>query len=922
MKVKKIRMVGFKSFADETLIELQPGITCIVGPNGCGKSNILDAVRWVLGEKSARGLRGKSMEDVIFLGSEQRKPAGMAEVEIYFDNADRTLKLDLDEVVVGRRIYVSAGSEYYLNGKRCTRRELERILMDTGIGKSAYSIMEQGRMSEILKSTPEARRALLDEAAGVSRFKLERRETLDRLDATEQNMLRLGDILKAKKEEIDHLERQAKKTRRYMKLKEELDQHDLNLRFLNYTAQAERSRKAEEKLIELKKRRDEAIERQRSAESRIVEIEGRNEAELEELQRLDRALHQDISNLENMRASVERLDSEKKEKIRKREQMATRLTEEEKKRRELEERHQASKQLELNLSQDLATLVEQGKKADLSIAGIRESIDRSVEREDEGRAEIVAGESRQSELLSDLQNVTRDLILELERKKRELESRETLRSGLKRDLLDRLERSAETLTAIENYLANAAAPESERRALEKRLRELQFARALEDFQKYDAIEQEFRSLLFDKSGLLARKEELDIEMHKLAERREFLQKEAVQLQHARKELSAELEIQKNRKVELEINIRDAEVRRESQAEALKGIETQLKEAGERVSFLRDEFEALDSELRNVAEEELRVVGEMESVRRRLTEQSGAIEGLKKRIEQARSEVQELREQARRELESFERALPEISQQERNAEQYRVAISTLEEELYNDFQMSLGELAERCEKLKLDKNREDAEFRRIQAEIKELGAFNALAIEELERAAEAYAELEKQRSDIENARKDILAILKEIDGRSQTLFQDAYERIQVNFQEIFQTLFNGGRASLSMTEPDDLMNSGVDIMVQPAGKKNSTISLLSGGEQSMTAIALMFAIYLVRPSPFCFLDEIDAPLDDTNVARFLRMLGRFTPRSQFLVITHNKLTMSRGEAIFGVTQEEAGVSKLVSVRFREARETAV
>lgn len=922
MKVKKIRMVGFKSFADETLIELQPGITCIVGPNGCGKSNILDAVRWVLGEKSARGLRGKSMEDVIFLGSEQRKPAGMAEVEIYFDNTDRTLKLDLDEVVVGRRIYVSAGSEYYLNGKRCTRRELERILMDTGIGKSAYSIMEQGRMSEILKSTPEARRALLDEAAGVSRFKLERRETMDRLEATEQNMLRLGDILKAKKEEIDHLERQAKKTRRYMKLKEELDQHDLNLRFLNYTAQAERSRKAEEKLVELKKRRDEAIERQRAAEASIVEIESRNESELEELQRLDRALHQDISNLENMRASVERLDSEKKDKIRKREQMAARLTEEEKKRRELEERHQASKQLELNLSQDLATLVERGKKADLSIAGIRESIDRSVEREEEGRAEILAGETRQAELLSDLQNVTRDLILELERKKKELESRETLRSGLKRDLLERLERSAETLTAIENYLANAAPPESERRALEKRLRELQFARTLEDFQKYEAIEQEFRSLLFDKSGLLARKEELDIEMHKLAERREFLQKEAVQLQHARKDLSAELEIQKNRKVELEINIRDAEVRRESQAEALKGIESQLKEAGERVSFLREEFEALDSELRNVAEEELRVVGEMESVRRRLTEQSGAIEGLKKRIEQARAQVQELREQARRELESFERALPEISQQERNAEQFRVAISTLEEELYNDFQMSLGELAERCEKLKLDKNREDAEFRRIQAEIKELGAFNALAIEELERAAEAYAELEKQRADIETARKDILAILKEIDGRSQTLFQDAYERIQVNFQEIFQTLFNGGRASLSMTEPDDLMNSGVDIMVQPAGKKNSTISLLSGGEQSMTAIALMFAIYLVRPSPFCFLDEIDAPLDDTNVARFLRMLGRFTPRSQFLVITHNKLTMSRGEAIFGVTQEEAGVSKLVSVRFREARETAV
>ena len=338
--------------------------------------------------------------------------------------------------------------------------------------------------------------------------------------------------------------------------------------------------------------------------------------------------------------------------------------------------------------------------------------------------------------------------------------------------------------------------------------------------------------------------------------------------------------------------------------------------------MREEQDGLKNDLDKLKAEEEGLKTEMEAAQIRTREQSAGIEKIKKQLEKSRAEVASLREKGRREMEKFELALPEISKQERNAEQFRVSISTLEEELYNDFQMSLGELKAGSAKLNLNPDREAAEHRRIQQEIRELGAFNALAIEELERATESYTELEKQRVDIEDAKKNIMSILKEIDTQSQSLFRDTFERIQVNFTEIFQTLFGGGRASLSLTEPEDPMNSGVDIMVQPPGKKNSSIALLSGGEQSMTAIALMFAIYLVRPSPFCFLDEIDAPLDDNNVGRFLKMLGRFAPRTQFMVISHNKLTMAKSGAIFGVTQEEAGVSKILSVRLKEHQETAV
>ncbi len=916
LKVKKIRMVGFKSFADETIIDMQEGITCIVGPNGCGKSNILDAVRWVLGEKSAKGLRGKSMEDVIFLGSEHRKQGGMAEVEIYFENKDRTLKLDADEVIIGRRIYLAQGSEYYLNGKRTTRREIERVFMDTGIGKSAYSIMEQGRISEILKSSPENRRNLLDEAAGVSRFKAERRETLDRLHDTEQNLLRLGDILKGKKDEMENLERQARKTRRYIKLKEILDVHDRNLRYLNYIDLEEKSGKVEEKLAALLKKRDEALERQRECERRIEEIEGENESQLEELQRLDRAFHQDLSGLESMKTGLERLDTERQERGKRLGMLKGRLEEERKREAELRKKHERSKQLELNLQSDLESLQETGTAIEARLKQLRTEIDATIQQEEASQKEILSGEERQTELLEALKAVTHDLILELERKKRELESREEYRAGLKDEIVDKLKAGADTVREIEALLTENKAPE----ALQQ-LQSLGLDGVIESFRRYESIEQEFRSLLFDRSGLLARKEQLDQEMDELARRREFLQKDIVRLQEVRKIHLGDLDKEKNRKVELELQIRDAEVRKENSLEARESLESQLAEVSERVTYLTEEFGGLEKRITALGEEERDVKREIEAAQKRTREQSAAIDKIKKVIEKSRSEVQSLRERTKREMETFEKTLPEISKQERNAEQYRLAISSIEEDLYNDFQMSLGELKAEATKRNLNRQREDGEFRRVQQEIKDLGAFNALAIEELERATEAHDELEKQRGDIESAKGDILAILKEIDDQSQAMFRDTFERIQVNFSEIFTTLFGGGTAALSLLEPEDPMNSGVDIMVQPPGKKNSSIALLSGGEQSMTAIALMFAIYLVRPSPFCFLDEIDAPLDDTNVSRFLRMLERFAPRTQFLVITHNKLTMAKGGAIFGVTQEEAGISKILSVRLREAEKLA-
>ncbi len=917
MNLSRIRILGFKSFADETIIETGAGITAIVGPNGCGKSNILDAVRWVLGEKSARGLRGKSMEDVIFMGSENRKPAGMAEVELYFDNRDRSLPLDQDEVLVGRRIYINSASEYLLNSKRTTRKEIEQIFMNTGIGKAAYSIMEQGRMSEILKASPDDRRSLFDEAAGVSRFKAEKAETLVRLSDTEQNLLRLGDILKGKREEMENLERQARKTRQYLKLKERLDSHDKNLRYLQLVELDGRKKRVETKLAELLRRKDEIFARTAENETKVEELENKNQEQIEQMHRLDREYHQAVSLIESIDRNIDRLKEEKEDRLAKIRSLDIRKKEEEKIRTDIQSKIQASMQLELDLDAEIKMLKYSSEKLAESIALLQQSLSQSAEKEDANNEEIKEIEKSQASLLEELKSVAHDLILELEAQKRALQDKEGLRTQLKTTILSGLSQAQD---AVAKTLAGLNDKNTEEAV--QAIRTIDIKTVSDSFNQYAAIEDEFRSLLFGKKGLLSRKEDLDEKMGALSMRKEFLQKDNAHLLEKRKLDAASLEREKNRKVETDLQIRDFQVRKESSAEARASINDQQKESEGRLKYFDDEIKSIRLNHEKLVSEENGFREEKSQIQKRTAAQTGSIDSIKKKIEQARSEINKLRERARKDREAVEKLLPEISGEERSAENISVAVSTLEEELYSDFQCSRSELLEFGEGRRLDRSSEESEFRRIKGEIASLGQFNALAIEELERSEEAYEQLIKQQKDIDNAKKNILKIINEIDEKSQAMFVDTFERIQVNFSEIFQTLFGGGKATLSLTEETDPLNSGIDIMVQPAGKKNTSITLLSGGEQNLTAIALMFATYLVRPSPFCFLDEIDAPLDDNNVVRFLRMLAGFATRSQFLVITHNKLTMSRASGIFGVTQEEPGISKMVSVRLKEGPVAAV
>ena len=911
MKLKKIRMVGFKSFAAETIVEPEDGLTAVVGPNGCGKTNILDAVRWVLGEKSAKNLRGKSMDDVIFQGSESRKPAGMAEVELFFDNTSRMLTLDRDEVVIGRRIYLNSGSEYLINGKKSTRREMERVFMDTGIGKAAYSIMEQGAMGQILKASPEDRRQLFDEAAGISRFKAEKQETLARLRDTEQNLLRLSDILKTKQDELKYLEKQASKTREYLALKEDLDRSDKNLRYLRYTELDGRRGKVDEKLNALLKKKDSIFERISAGDSKLEELEETLTSRLEEVHRLDREYHQDISSMEQIEKDIERLGRDRQERLEKLDNLEDLRKEEDRLHKEIVRERDSSRQLELDLDAQLGSLKDMTAKLEEQVQTHRKNIQNSHVEEDRYASELAELEEGEAAALEEFKELTGQFIQELDQKKQELKANESARVQLKQGFVTRLQKGRELISDALGKLEKGDAA-----AASAVLKQVKFSEIVAGFDELEGIENEFRSLLFDESGVLSRKEELDRRMDELRQRREFIRKEITRLNENRKLETAALEKEKNRKVEMDLQIRDFEVRRESSVEMRGNIETRLEEARKRLAFYNEEIDGLKADMVRLTTEEETRVTELAQIKERKAEQITAMETARGQADTLREEINGLKEGSRKDRDQIEKILPEISDQERRAENISIAISTLEEELYTDFQTSIGELVEAGAALELDKAREEDTFRTLKDRIRALGQFNPLAIEELRRGQEVYDQLQRQKQDVEDAKENILSILRDIEDKSRTLFADTFERIQNNFRETFQTLFNGGNATLRLTDESDPLNSGVEIMAQPPGKKNASITLLSGGEQSMTAIALMFATYLVRPSPFCFLDEIDAPLDENNTARFLRMLGGFAGRSQFLVITHSKLTMARSDAIFGVTQEEPGISKIVSVKLKD------
>jgi len=1226
MYLKNLTLFGFKSFADKTAMNFQPGVTAIVGPNGCGKSNVSDAIRWVLGEQSAKALRGGEMADVIFNGTDGRKPMGMGEVSLTLGEVDGEnlraagVEVAYDEVTLTRRIFRDGNSEYFLNRTPCRLKDIQQLFMGTGIGRTSYSILAQGHITQILSNKPEDRRMIFEEAAGITKYKSQKKESLRKLEYTEQNLLRVADLIREVKRQIGSLQRQAGKARRFKQLSTELQHLDTQLarhqfdvlqaEIAEKNSAAEKLRgeietgsadvlRCEDEIKQLRERLSELEHEVAAMQQRGLELKGEsdrhesriqfNEERLRELAAQNAKALADITQAEERcRAAQEelkavaeklsasegalaqhRLDLESK-------QLALNIIEE-----DLRSRQESLRQAQsaaFAAAQDLTRIRNEITALDLQKQGNSIRLEKlsaeKIQLEEERarlesrlqeftasveveklnaqttRGSVEQRQGRLRELQVELQasSAEQDQFLQTQAEKRSrlgvLEQLEGSREGFDAgavaalrqsrsvigSLADRIRVPDQFVVAVENALghhlqlvlteqpesaqailadlsanktgrASVAAlsisipddkqlvfggelsPDENKTAAQSGLQQGQIVRALDVVQAEPSVDKLLRALLgrtfiasdlgtataqiqnghagcdfvtltgdlLSRHGIytggylnghgnskapgsiLGRKNqitELQAELtevqNRVAEmsrRRGVLLSEQTELQAGLQQAQTEL-----REREVAIATREGEFnalqnsnrllhqkietvvfeiqslaaqeqeglqKRNALAAQLAELESRERAGQEKVASLTAELENLrqqrdtantaltESRVALAAEQQLSASfrQQQQALEQRIRELTQALEQRRGEVssfvgrkEQAESEIVDSRSQVeklRHEREQVGAQTAELSARKNSLEtdiasreehlrgqrnrltelqnqrgtidvelaQKNMAVQNLRERVQQKYHVNLDDIRSECITITFadegpakvhvltpeemaaagaatDWNAVAQQIESLQKRLDEIGPVNLVAIEEYEETEQRYQFLSKQHDDLVSAKVQLLEVINRINAQTRQMFVETFTKIRDNFRAMFTEVFGGGKADLILSDENDVLESGIEIVARPPGKQLQSISLLSGGEQTMTAVALLFSIYQVRPSPFCVLDELDAPLDEANINRFVQVLQRFITHSQFVIITHNKRTIGMADVLYGVTMQEHGVSKIVSVKFHK------
>ena len=730
MQLKHIKLSGFKSFVDPTKISFPTNMVGVVGPNGCGKSNVIDAVRWVLGELSAKNLRGESMVDVIFNGSEKRKASGQCSIELLFDNSSAKIGgeyASFNEVSIKRVMTRDAQSNYYINNTKCRRKDVQDIFLGTGLGPSSYAIIEQGMVSKLVSAKPDELRTHIEEAAGVSKYRERRKETESRIKRTKENLSRVKDIKDEIARLIKRLENQAKAADKYNLLKKDKAKLELDKAIL-FSIEAKNNRDNLQKNLD-SYNRDLKIKNAEceTIQSQIDQYRTENDSilvEYETAQKNFYAVGAEIAKREANLQNINKSDSETKYNLQKAKQNYEKARESEKNFDELSPSEKA-----MHILNDIINIIE---KYGINNDSIRE---KALE--------------------------------------------------LKRLLVD---------------ILNIATAQSK------------------------SLTKEY----------LSRQNELEVQIE-----------EAEKLKGSIEEEMEEL------------------VNKSSKAESV------LIDLRQKQSKFNEELRDLENK-KSIADLDSRSISEkITDVRVELKTHEINLENSNKKIKEAGIEIES------------------------------IDFSVYEDTTFEEIEDKLVD---------------------IEAKIIKLGAINLAAPDEIEEESARKQELDEQYADLTEALDKLTAAIKKIDDETKTIFKDSFNAVNTRLKEMFPKLFGGGMAELTLTDSDTL-NAGVVLMARPPGKKNSSISQLSGGEKALTALALVFAIFELNPAPFCLLDEVDAPLDDLNTLRFINMVEEMSKSVQFIFITHNKVSMERSDYLMGVTMQEAGVSRMVSVDVSQALQLA-
>jgi chromosome segregation protein len=922
--LKSIDLLGFKSFADKSRIEFTEGISALLGPNGCGKSNVVDAVKWVLGEQSTRTLRADKMEDVIFNGTENRKALNVAEVTLTLSNDEGLLPVDISELAVKRRLYRSGESEYFINNQPALLREVRELFFDTGIGKSAYSIMEQGKIDQILSNKPEERRYIFEEAAGITKYKSRGAEAERKLARTEENMHQVENILKEVKRSHDSLATQAKKTATYRELREKIFEAELKQQLLKLRGFLDSQHEKQELLTRRISERDELRAKiegvNTSMESELDEVNTK-ESELIEKQKELYGLELEANNCESrIQLHTERLAELTRSLGIARDRQETLVATLEQTVQQIDERSKSLEEITLRISE-----IEE------NIASFEQNIDHARNRIIENDREITASgkaiagfETETESLQAELRDLYDDIVTQLDTRLKETGYSHQRRRQAEEELLEAI-RSVEIHVSgrieILGDAVRVSARHDDRSLAESTLAALTELR--EKVSELSAAVDTFRSNVPEfideflaPQGIITRKREIDAKIVSIRDSIAEYRRRIDALQRENHDLRGKIEAYRKTLEDLRLNRERMRTQRTSIEESIALLSRQRRDLEEQATEGKHEIERSEERLAGIEEA-------IASTRQKKEELQKAAAGLAKNLGSLERDIAERnRRLVSRESET-KRLAGNLQSVQSSIDRLQLETSTVGTEIrnvYDNFQdrysRDLKEFEERLYEISDDPAVIRDELVVLRGNLRDLGSVNLMAPEEFAEVKERFDFLTTQLDDLRTARKDLHTVTEQIRFESTELFLETYDRIKRNFHSMFRRLFGGGRAELSLTDGSNVLESGIDILVQPPGKKLESIDLLSGGEKSMTGVALLFATYMVKPSPFCILDEIDAALDEENVGRFVNLLHEFSRTSQFIVITHNKRTVANAESLLGVTMEESGVSKIIAVRLSE------
>ena len=979
MYLKAIKAHGFKSFADKTLIELDNKITGIVGPNGSGKSNVVDAIRWVLGEQSVKSLRGDgNMTDVIFSGSKSRDASNVASVTLIFDNSDKFFPFEYSEIAIKRRVYKDGTNEYFLNNEKVRLKDINNILLDSGIAKESFNIISQGKIEEILSNKPEERRIIFEEAAGVLKYKRRKEEALRKLDKTHNNMARVNDIINELENRIEPLRIQKEEAIKYNNLTEELKTIEValivnDITNLNFDYQQDKN-KIDSLNLEISK----LSTNNNVGEAKIIEYK-KNITSLE----VEIKKYQDI--LIKLISEVEKINS-RKAIILERQKYDVKDS-------KIHENLVLLKEKEYNLNLEISKLTNEMKNIEENNTNILKKLDQENEQ-----LKIIKNNklSLENELKANIRKQN-DLNLKIESLRYSIDNNSSLPISVKKilenpklrgihniiaNLFDTEEKYSQAISIALGANATNIVTENEYMAKEAidYLKENKLGRATFfplNVIKPKYIDSDSSNIIKNLNGFLGIASDLikydktyqDIILNQLGnvivvdniDNANIIAK-AINYRYRVVTLEGEIlhiggsltggTITKTRNVilekyELDNLIKEANYTLENVKiieEKINEIDNNYRACEDRIYLVNKEKIDHDVLFDNYKKELIKKQEELKNISYEITGNTNILDNQlaieeqnvlkeyydtleeKEKIELYLNNLHKRKNDLNNELSDYELVLKKenslynekkelLNQLEITVNRLDVKLDNLLNTLTETYSLTY-DAAKSNYKLEMETNLARNQVNNLKRQIKEIGIVNLGAIAEFEEVNNRYEFLLNQRNDLTNAETTLLQIITEMDKVMEKEFVNTFKVIKDNFTTTFKELFKGGTADLKLTNPDNILETGIEIVASPPGKKLTTISLLSGGEKTFTAISLLFAILKSKPVPFCVLDEVEAALDDVNVDSFGKYICSLKDKTQFIIITHKKKTMEYVDVLYGITMQESGVSKLVSVRLEE------